>query len=88
MARRVFACSKSIILRRNHGSGARVIGEVMGSRAAAAGGPWVSAFDPQLLQQQLLDLGFSEAETYTPNVLNRRYLYRRKDGLRTGGADE
>ncbi|GLQ49712.1 class I SAM-dependent methyltransferase [Dyella flava] len=63
----------------------RVIGEVMGQRAAAAGEPWVSAFDPQVLQQQLLDLGFSEAETCTPDVLNRRYLYRRKDGLRTGG---
>ena len=61
-----------------------MIGEVMGPRAAA-GEPLVFGFDPQLLQQQLLDLGFSEAETCTPNVLNRHYLYRCKDGLRTVG---
>jgi methyltransferase (TIGR00027 family) len=63
----------------------RVIGEVMGKRAASVGEPWVSAFDPAVLQKQLLELGFSEAETYEPDVLNLRYLYRRKDGLRTGG---
>jgi methyltransferase (TIGR00027 family) len=63
----------------------RVIGEVMGQRAAAAGEPWISAFYPSALRKQLLDLGFSEAETYEPDVLNQRYLYRRKDGLRTGG---
>jgi O-methyltransferase involved in polyketide biosynthesis len=63
----------------------RVIGEVMGQRAAAVGEPWISAFDPAVLQRQLLELGFSDAETYEPDVLNQRYLYRRKDGLRTGG---
>ncbi|GFZ95635.1 class I SAM-dependent methyltransferase [Dyella caseinilytica] len=63
----------------------RVIGEVMGQRAAAVGEPWISAFDPAVLQKQLLELGFSEAETYDPDTLNLRYLYRRKDGLRTGG---
>jgi methyltransferase (TIGR00027 family) len=61
----------------------RVIGEVMAQRAAAVGEPWVSAFDPAQLQKQLLQLGFREAENLDPEVLNRRYLYRRKDGLRT-----
>jgi methyltransferase (TIGR00027 family) len=63
----------------------RVIGEVMGQRAAAVGEPWISAFDPEVLQKRLLELGFSEAETYDADVLNQRYLYRRKDGLRTNG---
>jgi methyltransferase (TIGR00027 family) len=63
----------------------RVIGEVMGQRAAAVGEPWVSAFDPDALCKQLRELGFSEVESYSPDVLNERYLYRRKDGLRTGG---
>jgi len=64
---------------------ARVVHEVMGQRAAAVGEPWISSFDPLLLCQQLLDLGFSEAETSEPDELNRRYLHRRKDGLRSGG---
>jgi O-methyltransferase involved in polyketide biosynthesis len=55
----------------------------MAQRAAAVGEPWVSAFDPAQLQKQLLQLGFREAENLDPEVLNRRYLYRRKDGLRT-----
>jgi methyltransferase (TIGR00027 family) len=61
----------------------RLIGELAGQRAAAVGEPWLSAFEPDGLQKQMLELGFSEAETYGPEVLNRRYLYRRKDGLRT-----
>jgi methyltransferase (TIGR00027 family) len=63
----------------------QAIGELMAQRAAAVGEPWVSAFDPTLLRQQILKLGFSEAETCEPDALNRRYLHRRKDGLRTGG---
>ncbi|GLQ96004.1 class I SAM-dependent methyltransferase [Dyella mobilis] len=63
----------------------RVVGEMMGQRAAAIGEPWICAFHPQVLQRQLLALGFSEAETLEPDVLNRRYLFRRKDGLRSGG---
>ncbi|SAL60345.1 MerR family transcriptional regulator [Caballeronia udeis] len=63
----------------------RVIGEVMGQRAAAVGEPWVSAFEPALLRQQVLSLGFIEAETAEPDELNQCYLHRRKDGLRTRG---
>lgn len=63
----------------------QAIGELMAQRAAAVGEPWVSAFEPILLRQQVLELGFSEAETFEPDALNRRYLHRRKDGLRTGG---
>ena len=63
----------------------QAIGELMAQRAAEVGEPWISAFEPILLRQQVLKLGFSEAETCEPDALNRRYLYRRKDGLRTGG---
>ena len=63
----------------------RVIGEVMGQRAAAVGEPWVCAFDPASLRQKVLGLGFSEAATFEPDELNQRYLHRRKDGLRTSG---
>jgi len=64
----------------------RVINEVMEQRIAALGEPWLSTFDPTLLQRQLLDLGFSTAESATPDDLNARYFARRKDGLRMGGG--
>jgi len=41
---------------------------------------------PAHLRGQLLDLGFSTAESATPEELNARYFARRKDGLRTGGG--
>lgn len=63
----------------------RMIGELMGQRVAAAGEAWLSAFEPEVLQKQMLAQGFSEADTYDAEILNQRYLYRRKDGLRTSG---
>ena len=64
----------------------RVINEVIGQRIAALGEPWLSTFDPTQLHRQLLELGFSTAESATPEDLNARYFARRKDGLRTGGG--
>jgi methyltransferase (TIGR00027 family) len=64
----------------------RVISEVLGQQIAVLGEPWLSTFDPAQLQRQLLDLGFSSAESATPDDLNLRYLARRKDGLRAGGG--
>ena len=63
----------------------RPIAEFMAQRAAALGEPWISGFEPAALREQVLGLGFGEVETYEPDELNRRYLHRRKDGLRTGG---
>ena len=63
----------------------RIFSETLGQRAAAAGEPWVSEFDPATLHEQLLELGFSEAMDYSPEALNQRYLHRRKDGLHMGG---
>ncbi len=64
----------------------RVINEVMEQRLAALGEPWLSTFDPAHLQMQMLELGFTTAESATPEDLNARYFARRKDGLRTGGG--
>ena len=64
----------------------RVVNEVVEQQIAALGEPWLSTFDPTQLQSQLLELGFSSAESATPDDLNTRYFARRKDGLRTGGG--
>ena len=64
----------------------RVIDGVLGQKAAAAGEPWLSTFDPAQLQRQLLDAGFAAADSTTPDALNARYFARRKDGLRLGGG--
>ncbi len=66
----------------------RVINELLGQRVAAMGEPWLSTFDPAHLKRLLLELGFSTAESATPEDLNARYFARRKDGLRTGGGVE
>ena len=64
----------------------RAINEVIEQQIAALGEPWLSTFDPTRLQRQLLELGFSSAESATADDLNVRYFARRKDGLRTGGG--
>ncbi len=64
----------------------RVINDVIEQRLAALGEPWVSAFDPEQLKCQLIEMGFRSAESATPEDLNARYFARRKDGLRTGGG--
>ncbi|MBL8303695.1 MAG: hypothetical protein JNM26_13090 [Ideonella sp.] len=64
----------------------RAVDEAIGQRAAAAGEPWLSSFDPADLQRQLMGLGFAAAVSVSSDELNARYFARRKDGLRTGGA--
>ena len=64
----------------------RVVSDVMEQQIAALGEPWLSTFDPARLQSQLLELGFSSAESATADDLNMRYFARRKDGLRMGGG--
>jgi methyltransferase (TIGR00027 family) len=64
----------------------RVISEVLGQRVAAMGEPWLSSFDPADLTRQLLEMGFTTAESATPEALNARYFARRKDGLCVGGG--
>ncbi|MBV1701506.1 MAG: class I SAM-dependent methyltransferase [Hyphomicrobiales bacterium] len=67
----------------NLGAIERAVSDYIGQRAAEFGEPWVSAFDPAALQEQVRALGFRDVEIFEPDALNRRYLFRRKDGLRT-----
>jgi methyltransferase (TIGR00027 family) len=64
----------------------RVMLGALEQQIAAVGEPWLSTFDPVQLQSQLLELGFSSAQSAAPDDLNERYFARRKDGLRTGGG--
>ena len=64
----------------------RAVSDVMEKQIAALGEPWLSTFDPTQLQSQLLELGFSSAESAAADDLNMRYFARRKDGLRTGSS--
>jgi methyltransferase (TIGR00027 family) len=61
----------------------RIINEQIMERIAAMGEPWIAAFDPRQLQRKMLEIGFVRAEGLGPEELNRRYFYRRKDGLTT-----
>ncbi len=63
----------------------RVIFAMVKQHIAAMGEPWLSDFDPAALREKLVGLNFSEVEIHAPDALNRHYLYRRKDGLRSGG---
>ena len=60
-------------------------GDALAAHVAERGEPWISAFAPADLRERAHTLGFAEVETYEPDDLNRRYLARRKDGLRTAG---
>ena len=64
----------------------RAVSEFVEHQATAIGEPWLSAFDPVQLQRRLIELGFKDAESPTPDALNTRYFARRKDGMRTGGG--
>lgn len=64
----------------------RVIMEAMAGRMALVGEPWVSSFESEKLVEDLIRLGFREAQFLTPEAMNARWLARRKDGLCTGGA--
>jgi len=63
----------------------RAVTETLMAIAAGYGEPWLSTFVPEELRERVRSLGFSEVETLDAEALNRQYLYRRKDGLRTVG---
>jgi methyltransferase (TIGR00027 family) len=60
----------------------QAIAPIVEQHVAALGEPWISAFDPTALSDSIRALGFQSAEAHDPEEFNRRYLYRRKDGLR------
>lgn len=64
----------------------RLVRESLARRAAAAGEPWVTYFDPEQLAAELLRIGFKKIEHMTPEAANERYLKGRKDGLRISSS--
>jgi methyltransferase (TIGR00027 family) len=64
---------------------ARLIFNQMAKRVASAGEPWKTFFDPATLLADLRRLGFTSAEDFGAEVLNRRYFSGRTDKLKIGG---
>ena len=60
------------------------VDEAMERQAAAAGEPWLSAFDPVQWPHELQAFGFAAVEAVSPAALNALYFARRKDGLCVG----
>ena len=58
----------------------------LAQRAAAAGEPWVTYFEPGALAAELAQLGFAQVEDFGPEAAFDRYCRGRRDGLRPGGA--
>jgi methyltransferase (TIGR00027 family) len=54
---------------------------MLAGRVAEAGEPVQTFFDPDVLKQQLLALGFAEVRDRGPDALNRRYFANRTDDL-------
>ena len=53
---------------------------------ALAGEPWVSAFEPRALTDDLERLGFRQVEDLDAPTANRRYFSGRDDGFSAGGS--
>ena len=64
----------------------RLIVNEMAKRVAALGEPWKTYFDPAPLLADLRRAGFSSAEDFGAEALNRRYFAGRTDKLKLGGA--
>ncbi|HUR32602.1 MAG TPA: class I SAM-dependent methyltransferase [Vicinamibacterales bacterium] len=62
----------------------RLVFDEFAKRVAAAGEPWVSSFEPALLQRELRGMGFTRVEDLGPDDLNGRYFGDRADGMRVG----
>jgi len=55
-------------------------------RAAAAGEPWRTFFEPAALAREVEQLGFTVVEDFGPEQAFERYFRGRSDGLRSGGV--
>ena len=64
----------------------RLVFHKMAKRVAAAGEPWKTFFDPGELLRHLHDLGFSKAEDFDGDALNRRFFAGRSDKLKVGAG--
>lgn len=59
--------------------------DVMEQRVASLGEPWITSFNSSALREMVEGFGFSDVSIADSEELMKRYLYRRKDGLRCGG---
>jgi methyltransferase (TIGR00027 family) len=59
----------------------RALVESLAGRAAEVGEPWLSFFEPEELDRDLKDMGFSELSHFGPEQATERYLAGRIDGL-------
>lgn len=57
---------------------------VLARRVAAAGEPFVSFFDPDVLKRKLMEFGFGSVRDLGPDALNTGYFANRADGLSVG----
>lgn len=64
----------------------RSIFEALMARVAAAGEPWRTFFDPEVLAGDLRAMGFGQVEECGADEINARYFGNRPDGLRVGSA--
>jgi len=60
--------------------------DAIAGKAAAAGEPWRTFFEPLDLEVSLRGIGFGEIEHVDADTLNRRYFSSRTDGLRIEGV--
>jgi methyltransferase (TIGR00027 family) len=68
------------------GSTSRMVFYAMAKRVASIGEPWKTFFDPKELLRDLHRLGFTSAEDFDGEALNRRFFAGRSDGLKVGAA--
>jgi methyltransferase (TIGR00027 family) len=54
-------------------------------RVARGGEPWITFFDPKVLETMLRAAGFSSIADMGSEALNEAYFHGREDGLRVGG---
>ncbi|MDR1989132.1 MAG: class I SAM-dependent methyltransferase [Acidobacteriaceae bacterium] len=58
--------------------------EALADRVAQSGEPFVSSIDPRTIRQELRAAGYSAADDFSGDELNRRYFDGRTDNLRVG----
>jgi len=63
----------------------RMAFDVLASKVAAAGEPFIGFFDPQVLTRELQNMGFAFIEDLNSDDINARYFSNRKDNLRVTG---
>jgi len=64
----------------------RIAMEQLTAQFAERGEPWKTFFEPTVIAETLVALGFSVSNTWMPEDLNQRYFANRTDGLHIGAT--